>query len=205
MSAVTCHMSVSVDGYVAGPGQSLEQPLGEGGEQLHEWFFGSTPPLPQDAEMAARILAGNGAYVMGRGMFVGGEGPWDPAWRGWWGEEPPYRAPVFVLTHHPREPLVMAGGTTFVFVPGGVHDALEQARAAAGDLDVAVAGGASTLQQVLAAGQLDELTLHVAPVVLGAGTRLLEGVGRPRLVPVEVVASPAVTHVRYRVVRPPQP
>ncbi len=205
MNSVTCHMSVSLDGYAAGPRQGLEHPLGEGGDRLHEWFFGPAGPNAVDADVARRILLGNGAYVMGRGMFGGGGGTWDPTWRGWWGDEPPYRSPVFVLTHHEREPLRMDGGTTFTFITGGVRDALEQARAAAGDLDVAVAGGARTVQQFLAAGLLDELHLHIAPVVLGAGIRLLDDVGDPALEPIDVGASPAVTHISYRVIREEQP
>ena len=137
---------------------------------------------------------------MGRNMFGPGGGAWDLEWRGWWGEDPPYHAPVYVLTHHEREPLAMEGGTTFHFVTDGIESALEQARAAAGDQDVSIAGGASTVRQYLAAGLLDELYLHIVPVVLGAGERLLDGVGDPTLEPVEVVASPAVTHVKYRVV-----
>ena len=137
---------------------------------------------------------------MGRKMF-GGDGPWDETWRGWWGEDPPFHVPVFVLTHHPREPLPMEGGTTFTFVTDGIESALEQARTAAGDKDVMIAGGASAVQQCLAAGLLDELYLHIVPILLGAGERLLEGVGDPRLEPVKVIASPAVTHVKYRVVR----
>jgi dihydrofolate reductase len=138
---------------------------------------------------------------MGRKMFGGGDGAWDEAWRGWWGEDPPYHVPVFVLSHHPREPLLMQGGTTFTFVTDGIESALRQARTAAGDKDVAIAGGASTVQQFLKAGLLDELYLHIVPIILGAGERLLENVGEPILEPVKVVASPAVTHVRYRVVR----
>ena len=200
MSRVTSQMSLSLDGFLAGPRQSREDPLGVGGERLHPWFF-ADDPHPADRELGARVLEGNGAYLMGRRMFGGDEGPWDPAWRGWWGEEPPYHAPVFVLTHHAREPLEMAGGTTFTFVTDGFDSALAQARAAAGDLDVCVAGGASVVQQALRAGVLDELHLHVVPVLLGAGARLLEDVGDPALEPGEVVATPAATHVRYRVVR----
>ncbi len=137
---------------------------------------------------------------MGRKMFGGGEGPWDESWKGWWGEDPPFHVPVFVLTHHPREPLPMKGGTTFTFVTDGIESALEQARAAAGDEDVTIAGGASAVQQYLAAGLLDELQLHVAPILLGAGERLLENVGDAKLEPVDVVGSPAVTHLKYRVV-----
>jgi dihydrofolate reductase len=140
-----------------------------------------------------------GAVVMGRNMFGGGPGPWDDDWRGWWGEDPPYHVPTFVITHHPREPLEMLGGTTFHFVTDGIEAALEQARAAAGDQDVSIAGGAATVNQYLAAGLLEELFLHVAPIVLGDGARLLVGVGDLKLEPVEVVASPAATHIRYRV------
>jgi dihydrofolate reductase len=211
MSHVTCQISVSLDGFVAGPNQSLENPLGEGGDRLHEWAFATASWREQhgkgggehtaDADVADAMMRGVGAFVMGRKMFGGGDGPWDEDWRGWWGEDPPFHAPVFVLIHHPREPLEMQGGTTFTFVTDGIESTLQQARAAAGDQDVAIAGGASAVQQYLAAGLLDELYLHIVPVVLGAGERLLDGVGSPLLQPVEVVASPAVTHVRYRVVR----
>jgi dihydrofolate reductase len=151
-----------------------------------------------DSRMIEEDFAGLGAHIMGRNMFGGGPGEWDESWRGWWGEEPPFHAPVFVLTHHPREPLEMRGGTTFEFVTEGPEAALERALEAAGGADVAVAGGAQTVNQFLAAGLLDELRLHVAPVVLGGGARLFEGVGRMALEPVEVSASPAVTHLRYR-------
>jgi dihydrofolate reductase len=209
MSSVTCQISVSLDGYVAGPNQSLEHPLGEGGMRLHEWVLATDSWRRQhgldggehnaDAEVVDAVTQRVGAYIMGRRMFGGGDGPWDAAWKGWWDEDPPFHVPVFVLTHHPREPLAMQGGTTFTFVTDGIESALEQARAAAGDQDVSIAGGASTVQQYLAAGLLDELYLHIVPVVLGAGDPLLANVGDPRLEPVEVVASPAVTHVRYRV------
>ncbi len=211
MRSVTCHVSISLDGYVAGPSQSLDNPLGEGGLRLHEWVFGTAAwrgrhdreggePGP-DSDVVEAAVAGIGAYIMGRNMFGGGHGSWDPAWRGWWGENPPFHVPVFVLTHHPREPLPMDGGTTFNFVTDGVQPALDQARSAAGDLDVSIAGGANAIQQFLAAGLLDELQLHIVPVILGAGERLLVNVGDPRLEPAEVVASPAVTHVKYRVLR----
>jgi dihydrofolate reductase len=133
-------------------------------------------------------------------MFGGGEGVWDESWEGWWGDDPPYHAPVFVLTHHPRPPLPMQGGTTFNFVTDGFEHALNQAKEAAGDGDVGIAGGASVVQQYLAAGLLDELFLHVVPIVLGAGERLLVGVGDPVLDPVEVIPSPAATHIRYRII-----
>jgi dihydrofolate reductase len=211
MSTLTCQISMSLDGFVAGPDQSLEHPLGRGGERLHRWALPTRAWREQhgmedggdgvDSAVVEDAFDGIGAFIMGRRMFGGGGGPWNPAWRGWWGEDPPFHAPVFVLTHHEREPLVMDGGTTFTFVTGGIQAALEQARAAAGDMNVSVAGGASAVQQYLAAGLLDELHLHIVPVVLGAGERLLADVGDPRLEPVEVRASPAVTHVRYRVAR----
>jgi dihydrofolate reductase len=200
MSRVTCQISVSLDGYAAGPDQSLEDPLGRGGMGLHEWFMGAEQH-PVDAEIGARMLENDGAYVMGRNMFGPGRGPHDEAWRGWWGEEPPYHAPVYVLTHHPREPLEMEGGTRFHFVTGGIEAAVALARQAAGDKDVAIAGGASTVDQALRAGLLDELYLHLAPITLGAGERLFADVGELSLKPVEVVASPAATHVRYAVGR----
>jgi dihydrofolate reductase len=210
MSPVTAQISVSIDGFVAGPNPSVEHPLGEGGERLHEWAFPTEAWRRQhgreggergpDDEVAEEVTQGTGAYIMGRKMFGGGEGEWDESWRGWWGEDPPFHVPVFVLTHHPRESLPMQGGTTFHFVTDGIEAALGQARAAAGDQDVQIAGGASAVQQYLAAGLLDELYLHIAPVVLGAGERLLENVGDPTLEPVKVVASPAATHVKYRVV-----
>lgn len=213
MSRVICHQSISLDGFTAGANQTLENPLGDGGEHLHDWMFETAawarmqglPPRPETPDSAiVDQLASNldvGAYVMGRHMFGGGSGPWEESWRGWWGEDPPYHHPVFVLTHHPRAPLAMQGGTTFYFVTDGPDSALRQARQAAGDKNVQIAGGAHTIQQYLRGGMLDELHLHVAPIVLGKGERLLEGVGEPRFTPVEVVASPNVTHVTYRVER----
>jgi dihydrofolate reductase len=211
MDTVTCNISVSLDGYVAGPNQTLQDPLGEGGERLHEWALATEGWRAQhgregglrnaDSEVIEEVGQGVGAYIMGRRMFGGGDGPWDETWRGWWGDDPPFHAPVLVLTHHPRQPLPMEGGTTFTFVTDGIESALEQARTAAAGADVAIAGGASTVQQFLRAGLLDELYLHIVPIVLGAGERLLQDVGNPTLEPVKVVASSAVTHVRYRVVR----
>jgi dihydrofolate reductase len=200
MSLVTSQLSISLDGYLAGPDQSLQDPIGVGGMRLHEWAF-ATDQHEVDAGVAARVMADTGAYVMGRKMFGGGDGPWDESWRGWWGEDPPYHAPVYVLTHHERAPLAMDGGTTFHFVTDGLESALEQARVAAGEQNVQVAGGASTVNQYLAAGLIDELFLHIVPVLLGAGERLLEGVGAPALEIIETIPSPAVTHVRYRVSR----
>jgi dihydrofolate reductase len=211
MSQVTCQIAISLDGFVAGPNQSPDNPIGEGGMRLHEWVFATDSWRAQhgeeggerntDAEVVEKMTEGIGAYIMGRKMFGGGDGPWDESWKGWWGDDPPYHTPVYVLTHQPREPLPMQGGTTFHFVTDGIESALEQARAAAGDGDVSIAGGASAVNQYLAAGLLDELFLHIVPIVLGSGERLLEGVGDPKLEPIEVVASPAVTHVKYRVVR----
>jgi dihydrofolate reductase len=198
MSRVTCQISVSLDGFVAGPNQTAGDPIGEGGMRLHRWVFDSDENS-LDRRIANSVVGDNGAFVMGRNMFGPGRGEWDESWRGWWGEEPPYHAPVFVLTHHERAPLEMEGGTTFHFVTGGIEAALEQARAAAGPKDVSIAGGASTVNQFLAAGHIEELYLHIAPVVLGAGARLFEGVGDLRLEPLETVHSPLTTHVRYRV------
>lgn len=210
MGRVLCHQSVSLDGFSAGPNQSLENPIGEGGLRLHEWMFATAawarmqglPARPETPDSAVvDQLASNrnvGAVIMGRRMFGGGTGAWDESWRGWWGEEPPYHHPVFVLTHHPRAPLVMEGGTTFHFVTEGADTALSQARAAAGDRDVQIAGGAQAVQQYLRAGAIDELHLHIVPIVLGAGERLLEDVGELELTPIAVVASPRVTHITYR-------
>ena len=211
MGSVTCHISVSLDGFVAGPRQSIENPIGEGGMRLHQWVFEtaswrkehglSDVAWTADSDVLDEVVQNVGAYIMGRKMFGGGAGPWDETWKGWWGEVPPYHVPVFVLSHHSRDPLSMQGGTSFRFVTEGIDSALEQARSAAGDKDVAIAGGASTVQQVLTAGMLDELYLHIVPVILGAGERLLDDVGDPALEPVKVIASPAVTHVKYRIVR----
>ena len=201
MSKVTSHIAVSADGYSAGPNQSLDNPLGEGGIRVHEWHV--SPPLePVDAEINAEIVD-HGAFIMGRNMFGPIRGEWpDDEWKGWWGPEPPYHAPVFVLTHYARKPVVMAGGTTFHFVTEGIESALKQARDAAGDRSVAVAGGASTVQQFIRAGLLDELNLHIAPVILGAGERLLNNVGDPMLEPVNVRSSPRATHITYRISYP---
>ncbi|MFI0352926.1 dihydrofolate reductase family protein [Actinomadura sp. 9N407] len=196
MSKVTCDIGMSLDGFVAGPNQSLENPLGEGAEEcLHRWMF-------EEPEAHAEVIKGitaAGAYIMGRNMFSPGRGAWDLDWTGWWGDEPPYHAPVFVLTHHPREPVTMKGGTVFNFVTDGIESALERAREAAGERDVSVAGGAHTVNQYLAAGLLDELRLHVAPVVLGAGERLFVDVGDLDLVPVGMSGTELVSHLTYRV------
>ncbi|MFA1541770.1 dihydrofolate reductase family protein [Actinomadura monticuli] len=197
MGKVTCDIGISVDGFVAGPNQRPDEPLGDGGERLHRWMFEQPE---ENAEVLEKITSA-GAYIMGRNMFASGRGDWDLDWKGWWGDEPPYHAPVFVLTHYEREPVPMKGGTTFSFVTDGIDSAMAQARRAAGDGDVAVAGGAQTVNQYLAAGLIDELRLHIAPLVLGAGERLFEGVGELALEPVEVSRTDLVTHVTYRIGR----
>jgi dihydrofolate reductase len=216
MAKLRLDISMSLDGFIAGPNQTLAQPLGEGGEGLHQWVValqswrerhglsgGETTP---DSEVVEEALRNTGATVMGRRMFSGGKGPWedDPNADAWWGDDPPFHHPVFILTHHPRETVTKQGGTTFTFVTGGIEAAFEQARAAAGDKDVAVAGGADVVQQYLKAGLLDELQLHVVPVLLGDGVRLFEdhlGTDQVELECTRVIQSPAVTHLRYRVVR----
>jgi dihydrofolate reductase len=201
MSKVTCQVAVSLDGYMAGPAQSEKEPLGVGGERLHEWMFmkeGEQHPV--DAKVVQTLLDGNGAYVMGRNMFGPVRGEWTGDWRGWWGPEPPYHAPVFVLSHHEREPVEMEGGTTFHFVTGGFDEALARAREAAGpDANVCIAGGASTVDQALAAGVIDELLLHIVPITLGGGARLFAAAGDVRMEAIEVVTSPCATHVRYSI------
>lgn len=211
MSKLRFEISVSLDGYVAGPNQSEEHPLGEGGEQLHEWVIklaawrqshgreggevNASTPLMEES------LSGVGAVIMGRNMFGGGPGPWgeDP-WQGWWGEEPPFHMPVFVLTHHQREPLNL-GETTFTFVTDGIESALAQAREAAGEDDVSIGGGAAVAQQYLSAGLVDQMQLNIVPILLGDGERLFDGGAGAGLdlEPILVVGTPEVTHVRYRV------
>ena len=206
------HITVSADGYVAGPNQSLENPLGEGGGDLHEWAIplrafrephgmeggevnASTPVLEES-------LANVGAEIMGRRKFGGGPGPWgDDPWSGWWGEEPPFHMPVFVLTHHERPPLTLAD-TTFTFVTDGIEAALELARAAAAGEDVVIGGGAEVINQYLAAGLVDELELHIVPLVLGGGALLFDGLGPDlELAQVRAIEAPGVTHVKYRVAK----
>jgi dihydrofolate reductase len=212
MSELKTNMMVSLDGFAAGPEQSEENPLGVGGMQLGEWLHALKAFRETHGEEGGEVNASTpivegwfdniGATVMGRNMFGGGPGPWgDDPWNGYWGEEPPYHHPVFVLTHHAREPLEMKGGTTFYFVTDGMESALEQAEDAAAGKDVSLGGGANTVQQYLAAGKVDEILISLVPVVLGDGERLFENLGeaRPKLEPVEVVEAPGVTHIRYRV------
>jgi dihydrofolate reductase len=202
--------SISLDGYGAGPGQSLKEPLGIGGEQLHEWLVttrtfhqltgqdGGTTEL--NDRFAQRGFANIGAWILGRNMFGPVRGPWpDEAWRGWWGDEPPYHVPVFVLTHHARPSITMKGGTTFHFVTDGIEAALQRACAAAGDRDVRVGGGADTIRQYLRAGLIDEMHVAIAPVLLGSGESLLAGIDLPALGyrVSEHVSSPNATHVVF--------
>lgn len=215
MTKLISDITMSVDGYVAGPDPTLEQPLGRSGEQLHEWIVATKSWREAhgmdggednaDSKLLERHLGSIGATIMGRRMFSGGSGPWeeDPNAAGWFGDEPPFHHSVFVLTHHARDPEVKEGGTTYVFVTGGIESALEQARAAAGGRDVQVSGGANVVQQYLAAGMLDELQVHVAPVLLGGGVRLFDRLGpdAPKLEHMNVVESPAAAHLRYRVVK----
>jgi dihydrofolate reductase len=213
MSKLRFHISVSVDGFVAGPDQSVENPLGVGGEELHEWVVELEAWRRQHGLEGGEVNASTpvveelqsnvGATVMGRNMFGGGPGPWreDPPWKGWWGDNPPFHTPVFVLTHHPREPLEMEGGTTFTFVTTGIESALEQAKQAAGGRDVLLGGGANVVQQYLAAGLVDEFELHIVPILLRGGERLLENVGNLKVDQVRANEAPGVTHIKYRVVR----
>jgi dihydrofolate reductase len=199
MTFVKSRLAISLDGFSSAPGQSREEPFGPGGSRLTEWMFETDQPGREaDARLLETINADVGAYIMGRHMFGGYAGPWDETWRGWWGEDPPYHTPVFVLTHHERAPLPMQGGTTFYFVTDGIESALKQAQEAAGERPVAIAGGATTVREYVAAGLVDELVLHVVPVVLGDGERLWDGLGGQTAEPVEVIASPTVTHLRYR-------
>ena len=173
MSLTTCHMSISLDGFVAGPDQSREHPLGKRGREVHAWHLGDERANEADETAVGWLMRPRGAYVMGRNMFGPIRGEWEEDWRGWWGPEPPYHAPVFVLTHHAHEPIEMEGGTTFHFVTDGFDAAYAQARETAGDDGVDIAGGASTVRQALVAGVVDELTLDIAPVLLGSGERIL--------------------------------
>jgi len=213
MSKLRFQLAVSLDGYVAGPDQSEENPLGVGGMDLHQWVFELEAWRKQQGLQGGEVNASTpvveeaqsnvGATVMGRNMFGGGPGPWseDPPWNGWWGDNPPFHTPVFVLTHHPREPLEMKGGTTFTFITDGIESALEQARQAGDGQDVVLGGGANVVQQYLGAGLVDEFELHIVPILLGAGERLLENVGNLKLEQVRAIQALRVTHIKYRVVK----
>ncbi|WP_407351157.1 dihydrofolate reductase family protein [Luteimonas sp. R10] len=198
MSKVVCDISISADGYSAGHNQTEEQPFGDGDmSMLHAWMFDT----PEENRAELKAITNAKAFVMGRNMFGPIRGEWSGDWKGWWGPEPPYHAPVFVLTHYPRAPVAMAGGTTFHFVTDGIEAAVARARAVPGAGDIAVAGGASTVNQSLAAGLLDELRLHIAPFTLGAGTRVFDGVPPLKLEQVASRATSLVTHVTYRIVK----
>jgi dihydrofolate reductase len=204
MCRTNLSMSISADGYVAGPDQCEEHPLGVGGETLHGWHLGPTKNHPVNQQVASEMLDGMGATIMGRNMFGPIRGQWgDSDWRGWWGNTPPYRCPVFVLTHYPHEPIEMDGGTTFHFVTKGIEAAYAQAKAAAGGRPISIAGGASCARQAIAAGFVDEIDLQVNPVILGSGERLLDGfqADKPLLELVRVLEAPGVAHLRYRVLR----
>jgi dihydrofolate reductase len=200
MTTTTAHCSISLDGFIAGPDQDRDNPLGIGGPALHRWHLGEEHN-EADLAVAAELQVPRGAVVMGRNMYGPVRGEWDEDWRGWWGEDPPYHAPVFVLTHHAHDPIEMEGGTTFHFVTDGFDAAYRQAREVAGDREVLIAGGASTIRQALQAGVIDELVLDIAPVVLGGGESPFQGLRGLQLEPVEVIHSPLATHVRYRVTR----
>ncbi|PPS69844.1 MULTISPECIES: dihydrofolate reductase family protein [Streptomyces] len=199
-SRVICDITISADGYSAGLDQTEERPFGDDGGDgsgagLHAWMFDT----PDENRVEIDRLNTAGAFIMGRNMFGPVRGAWDRRWNGWWGGDPPFHAPVFVLTHHAREPQPMDGGTTYHFVTDGIVSALDMARTAAGGVDVTVLGGATTINQYLAAGLIDELRLHIAPLTLGAGTRLFEGVPPLELEQLTARAASRVTHVTYRV------
>jgi dihydrofolate reductase len=215
MSKLRCDISISLDGFVAGPNQSAENPLGEGGERLHDWVVSLAAwreahgkeggEVNESTRVTEEASANLGAAVMGRNMFgPPGGGDWgDEEWNGWWGNDPPYHYDVFILTHHARDPVQMEGGTTFHFVTDGIESALERAREAAAGKDVRLWGGAQVIQQYLAAGLLDELELHVVPVLLGGGARLFDNLGHAdvHLKQARAVGAPGVAHLKYRVVR----
>lgn len=192
MSVVTADLAVSLDGIAAGHDQSADHPFGHVGHRLHEWMSQS-----ESADVVAEMLSAR-AYIMGRNMFGPDRGAWDLDWTGWWGPEPPYRAPVFVLCSRPRPPLPMQGGTTFTFVTDGIEAALAQAREAAEGGKVAIAGGATTINEYLSAGLIDELRLHVVPVTMGDGVRIFDGLQALSLTPLSSRTTPRVTHLTWR-------
>ena len=213
MSKVRFQITMSLDGYVAGPNQSMKDPLGVGGEALHNWAVELAAWKEGHGQKGGVVNASSaimqemfenvGAVIMGRNMFGGGPGPWKADWKGWWGENPPYHMPVFVLTHHARDLLAMQGGTTFHFVTDGIESALNQAKRAAAAKDVLIMGGANAIQQFLAAGLVDEVNISMVPVMLGGGERLLDNLGDspPRFEQTRIVEAPGVVHLRYRVAR----
>ena len=210
MSKLRLNITMSLDGFVTGPNQSEGEPLGVGGGNLHDWLLSLAAFREAHGEVGGEVNASTpiaegffenvGASVMGRNMFGGGPGPWgDNPWNGYWGDDPPFHHPVFVLTHHPREPLELEGGTTFYFVTGGIEAALDQAKAAAGGKDVSLGGGAEVVAQYLAVGLLDEMVISIVPLILGDGARLFAGLGkaRPELEQLQAIEAPGVTHIKY--------
>jgi dihydrofolate reductase len=211
VSKLRLRISMSLDGFVAGPNQSVENPLGIGGMRLHEWVFPLAEwramhgleggEVNESAQVVKESLDNLGATIMGRNMFGGHPGPWDSKkpWNGWWGNNPPYHHPVFVLTHYPREPLLLEGGNTFTFVTDGINSALEQAQRAANGKDISLAGGARAAQEYLVAGLVDEMEISMSPILLGSGERLFDGVGDDLhgLKLVRTVAAPGVTHLKF--------
>ncbi|MEH3139892.1 MAG: dihydrofolate reductase family protein [Mycobacterium kyogaense] len=198
-------MSISADGFVAGPHQDRDHPLGIGGEQLHGWHLGPEKEHPANRQVVSDMMDGMGAVIMGRNMFGPIRGPWDDSgWRGWWGDEPPYHCPVFVLTHYAHDPIEMAGGTTFHFVTEGIEAAYAQAETVTGDRAISIAGGASCARQAIGAGLVDEIDLQLNPVLLGSGERLFDGfpLGDPALRLERVLEAPGVVHLRFGVNRP---
>ena len=204
MTRTNLSMSISADGYVAGPNQSENDPLGVGGAALHDWHLGPTKDHPANRQVVSDMMDGIGATIMGRNMFGPIRGEWaDTNWKGWWGDIPPYHCPVYVLTHHEHDPIEMKGGTTFHFVTDGIESAYALAEAAAGDRAISIAGGASCARQAIEAGVVDEIDLQVNPVILGSGERLLDGLraGKPKLELARVLHAPGVAHLRYCVIR----
>lgn len=210
MGKVFAYISMSLDGYVAGPKPDLKEPLGIGGEQLHEWIFKlkswrkphglAGGEEGSDNDIASEAINRTGAVIMGRKMFSGGEGPWgkDPKADGWWGANPPFHCPVFVLTHHARDKVIKQGGTTFTFVTDGIESTLSQAKAAAKGKDISVGGGAEAIQEFIKAGFLDELQVHVVPILLGGGTPLFDNLEGIELEKISVIDSPGVTHFKFK-------
>jgi dihydrofolate reductase len=196
MSKVTCGVAMSLDGFVAGNNMSLEEPFGDAPPELfHGWQFDE----PEKHKAESEALTSAGAFIMGRNMFGPKELQSDPSWKGWWGDNPPYHAPVFILSHTEHEPIIMEGGTTFNFVTDGIESALKQAKAAAGSKDVAISGGANVINQYLAAGLIDELWLHITPVTIGSGQRLFKDTPGIKLKPLEVRTTDLVTHIKYSI------
>lgn len=202
---------MSLDGFIADPNPTIEEPLGQGGESLHEWAFKlaewrqahslSGGEVNQNSQIIEETLARTGAVIMGRKMFSGGDGPWenDPMAGGWWTENPPFHCPVFILTNHERETVQKAGGTTYTFVTEGIESALAQAKAAAGDKDIQIGGGANTIQQFINSGNLDEIQINLVPILLGSGRRLLENVGSIKLEKIRTIETPEVTHLKFKI------